>query len=77
MNWKLLWQTLAISALAGSAKAATITIGGATPNQKLDWKAVGNSALVGALLGALAFLAQPTPGPAVPPASAGPAGAAS
>jgi hypothetical protein len=61
MNWKLFLQTIAASAIAESAKAATSYIGSIGPADKLNWKTVGNSALIGALLGALAAMAQPAP----------------
>ncbi len=66
MNWKLFFQTIAASAIAGSAKAATGYIGSIGPADKLNWKTVGNSALVGALLGTLAALAEPAPQTPVP-----------
>lgn len=59
MNWKLFFQTMAASAIAGSAKAATNYVGSIGPADKLSWKTVGNSALIGALMGVLAATAQP------------------
>ena len=70
MNWLLFFQTIAASAIAGSAKAATDYVGSVGPSNKLNWKLLGNSALIGALLGTLAAVAQPpavqTPAPQVP-----------
>ena len=68
MNWLLFFQTIAASAIAGSAKAATEYVGSVGPSNKLNWKSLGNSALIGALLGTLAAMAQPpaVPAPQVP-----------
>jgi hypothetical protein len=68
MNWKLFFQAMAASAIAGCANAASqsltasIASGGKTP-----WKAIGNTALLGATLGALTFAAQQQP-PEIPAA---------
>ncbi len=61
MNWKIFFQTIAASAIAGAAKAATGYVGSIGPADKLDWKVVGNSALIGAFLGTLAGMASPQP----------------
>ena len=70
MNWLLFFQTIAASAIAGSAKAATEYVGSVGPSTKLSWKSLGNTALIGALLGTLAAVNQPpvvqTPAPQVP-----------
>jgi hypothetical protein len=70
MNWLLFFQTIAVSAMAGSAKAATEYVGSVGSPNKLSWKSLGNSALIGALLGTLAAMGQPpvvqAPAPQVP-----------
>jgi hypothetical protein len=68
MNWKLFLQTIAASAIAGSARAATGYIGSVGPTEKLNWRSVGNSAILGAVIAALAMLTQTAPPqPAAPP----------
>ena len=68
MNWKLILQTIAASAIAGSAKAATGYVGSVGPTDQLSWKGVGNSALIGALVATLVAVAETVPQPATPQA---------
>ncbi len=58
MNWKLFLQTLAATAIAGSASAASEQLKNTT-TPKADWRSVGASALMGAAASILAVLAQP------------------
>jgi hypothetical protein len=60
MNWKLFLQTLAATAIAGSADAATQQLKNTT-TPKPDWNSVGTSALMGAAASVLAMLAHPEP----------------